>query len=588
MPLGGGFSRGSPISPTPSFRRRSIFTSITLIGSQDLAVKSHPNLFTSFDRQYSSEHITLASNVSSWAILGSRGAAGACPGWRTVCNTYSASYKICAFCCDFDCRQRRTTLCGWSSTGMKERGKREIPEKTNRPATSSGTIPTCENPGVARPGIEPGLPGWEASRLTARPPRTQSAHPYSDWLREVLGTSLVSHWLLQIAKGSLLAGLPPGECVIADADWRKSSLHLAQWGPAPTAQGVGWPTCSRGAADPRPGPSAADSQIACRTGNLSASRFIELVNLNSQYNTVTRSLLRIPRQQVEVMDNSYMIATAASRRIVLNEQASARPVTAYPLQKASRHNNSLCGTVAPSRGKAPRAGSQICNVRHSERPIIKDAAAHADKLIAARASLNLRSSYFSIYHNVLDATYLKYKYHVWDSEEWAIKSQEFGVSCDLMRQLGDSGAARDGCSDMGECVGELAYSENLYHHKPPGWDVGTFLCSSARRQVPSELIIPGLYPASNFDLRRSPSPFLPLSKRRCPGSGAFLNYRGTAKLLLSGGGTPSPPPPSRGAAADAQAANDGIKRHQRSWWLPLQLRWQPMATAVLSNKQVWN
>ncbi|KAJ8869918.1 hypothetical protein PR048_028927 [Dryococelus australis] len=33
----GGSSRGSPVSPAPSFRRCSIFTSITLIGSQDLA-----------------------------------------------------------------------------------------------------------------------------------------------------------------------------------------------------------------------------------------------------------------------------------------------------------------------------------------------------------------------------------------------------------------------------------------------------------------------------------------------------------------------------------------------------------------------
>ncbi|KAJ8878739.1 hypothetical protein PR048_019325 [Dryococelus australis] len=47
MPLVGGFSRGSPSSPVPSLRRRSILTSIILIGSQDLAVKSHPNLFTS-------------------------------------------------------------------------------------------------------------------------------------------------------------------------------------------------------------------------------------------------------------------------------------------------------------------------------------------------------------------------------------------------------------------------------------------------------------------------------------------------------------------------------------------------------------
>ncbi|KAJ8881590.1 hypothetical protein PR048_018075 [Dryococelus australis] len=41
-----GFSRGSPISPTLSFRRCSIPTSIPLIGSQDLAVKRRPNLFT--------------------------------------------------------------------------------------------------------------------------------------------------------------------------------------------------------------------------------------------------------------------------------------------------------------------------------------------------------------------------------------------------------------------------------------------------------------------------------------------------------------------------------------------------------------
>ncbi|KAJ8880009.1 hypothetical protein PR048_020631 [Dryococelus australis] len=46
MPLIGGFSRGSPVSPAPSFRRCSIFTSITLIGSEDLDVKSRPNLFT--------------------------------------------------------------------------------------------------------------------------------------------------------------------------------------------------------------------------------------------------------------------------------------------------------------------------------------------------------------------------------------------------------------------------------------------------------------------------------------------------------------------------------------------------------------
>ncbi|KAJ8875447.1 hypothetical protein PR048_023342 [Dryococelus australis] len=44
--LVGTFSLGSPVSPTLSFQRHSIFTSITLIGSQDPAVKSRQNLFT--------------------------------------------------------------------------------------------------------------------------------------------------------------------------------------------------------------------------------------------------------------------------------------------------------------------------------------------------------------------------------------------------------------------------------------------------------------------------------------------------------------------------------------------------------------
>ncbi|KAJ8882790.1 hypothetical protein PR048_014604 [Dryococelus australis] len=55
---------------------------------------------------------------------------------------------------------------------MKWRGEREIPEKICRPAVSSSTIPTCENPRVGRTGFEPGSLWWDASRLTAKPPRT--------------------------------------------------------------------------------------------------------------------------------------------------------------------------------------------------------------------------------------------------------------------------------------------------------------------------------------------------------------------------------------------------------------------------------
>ncbi|KAJ8885983.1 hypothetical protein PR048_012189 [Dryococelus australis] len=54
---------------------------------------------------------------------------------------------------------------------MKGRGKRDIPEKTRRPAALSDSSPTRKNPGVTWPGIEPGSPWWEASRLTGQPPR---------------------------------------------------------------------------------------------------------------------------------------------------------------------------------------------------------------------------------------------------------------------------------------------------------------------------------------------------------------------------------------------------------------------------------
>ncbi|KAJ8868999.1 hypothetical protein PR048_030545 [Dryococelus australis] len=46
-------------------------------------------------------------------------------------------------------------------------------EPNRRPTASSDTIPTCGNP-VTRPGIEPGSPWWEASRLIAQPPRPPS------------------------------------------------------------------------------------------------------------------------------------------------------------------------------------------------------------------------------------------------------------------------------------------------------------------------------------------------------------------------------------------------------------------------------
>ncbi|KAJ8890618.1 hypothetical protein PR048_010127 [Dryococelus australis] len=59
----------------------------------------------------------------------------------------------------------------WISSAMwvVKGGGNEIPEKTRRTASSSSTMPTCENP-VTRPGIEPRSPWWKANVLIAQPP----------------------------------------------------------------------------------------------------------------------------------------------------------------------------------------------------------------------------------------------------------------------------------------------------------------------------------------------------------------------------------------------------------------------------------
>ncbi|KAJ8866962.1 hypothetical protein PR048_032824 [Dryococelus australis] len=66
---------------------------------------------------------------------------------------------------------------------MKGLGKRENPEKTRPPTASSDTILTCEHP-LTRPGIEPGSPRWEASALTARPPRPRVERACTDGNRK--------------------------------------------------------------------------------------------------------------------------------------------------------------------------------------------------------------------------------------------------------------------------------------------------------------------------------------------------------------------------------------------------------------------
>ncbi|KAJ8888482.1 hypothetical protein PR048_007973 [Dryococelus australis] len=76
MPLVGRFSREHSRFPTISFRCCSILTSITLIGSQDLAVKSRPNVFTRFISVYktvkSSLQVIAPANFSGLYLYNTR------------------------------------------------------------------------------------------------------------------------------------------------------------------------------------------------------------------------------------------------------------------------------------------------------------------------------------------------------------------------------------------------------------------------------------------------------------------------------------------------------------------------------------
>ncbi|KAJ8883936.1 hypothetical protein PR048_015792 [Dryococelus australis] len=94
---------------------------------------------------------------------------------------------------------------------MKGQGKREIPEKTRRPTASSGTIPTCR-------GNEPVSPWWEASELTARPPRPRYFPRYNQHNGKkasqfavkspiYTGAKRIEHVQTSVNEPSLLAGV---------------------------------------------------------------------------------------------------------------------------------------------------------------------------------------------------------------------------------------------------------------------------------------------------------------------------------------------------------------------------------------------
>ncbi|KAJ8894586.1 hypothetical protein PR048_007250 [Dryococelus australis] len=188
MPLVDGFSQGSPVS-SPFHSSVALYSPLfTFIGSQGLHVESNQNLSGEPPPLTPSGRVnnTLASGVTSRHFTPS-------PDYQvnlTVsgCESHLIGRDVATVspsCIHppslphplflrtfsreslqprpaFPIRQENTTL------EIKGCGKREIPEKTLKPAESSGTILTCKNSGVTQSGIEPNSSWWEASWLTTQ------------------------------------------------------------------------------------------------------------------------------------------------------------------------------------------------------------------------------------------------------------------------------------------------------------------------------------------------------------------------------------------------------------------------------------
>ncbi|KAJ8878613.1 hypothetical protein PR048_019194, partial [Dryococelus australis] len=189
MPMVGGFSRGSPVSSALSFRCYSIFTSITLIGSQDLDVKSRPNLFTH-------------SHVSSFV------------GGRRPHDTFLACDAILLACaagvrgtCGFNVCIRKCRVFARCAKGDRDMRINSLIVSTCKALNWRAVLPSMTCP-YETFGGDPTI------LLRSNRNNGFNARPYSFLNvlhRNALVTGLVSDWLLHATYGTVLAVLPASE-----------------------------------------------------------------------------------------------------------------------------------------------------------------------------------------------------------------------------------------------------------------------------------------------------------------------------------------------------------------------------------------
>ncbi|KAJ8890736.1 hypothetical protein PR048_010245 [Dryococelus australis] len=261
-------------------------------------------------------------------------------------------------------------------------------------------------------GIEPESLWWEASRLTAQP----------QWLHDYLvirgsgsavARTLASH---RGDAGPIPAGLTPGPSLVGivldDVTCRPGT-------PAFPPPPISLPPHPRAPPSPLPTRRASLGGVECGIERKENRKFMgNEANNNCLWEVLLRDeqgcsrLCDLPAAQPPIFIPSIFVLFSGEGQKERTKETG--------------------GKKDEARGRKSDGGNRkVRNVRRSERPITKDAAAHPDKLIADPQTLMfLHLSFRKVFviaitfpritwiaENVLDGTYPKYKYHVRASEE---------------------------------------------------------------------------------------------------------------------------------------------------------------------------
>ncbi|KAJ8871638.1 hypothetical protein PR048_027965 [Dryococelus australis] len=271
MPLVCGFSRGAPVSPAPSFWRCSILISITitLIDSQDLAVMSHPNLFT-YSRIVlrvlaSSENLQLSVPCCTLSYIYSYISYLHKCSFSTTHSTYNLLFHdtyIAAFL-GLDKHGRNCGHCFfrayWRNSAIPTAFYLSFasPSSHERVAATRARVDTTR----LQKSLFVRLCSQTITPGDLRSVRITNALFSQGMMGGVVARALASQQMFDFRRCSI-----PRFTLIGsqDLDYTSRHMSLAQWLLCPRSSRAEWPTCSRRVGRSHHGSCAADFQFPCR------------------------------------------------------------------------------------------------------------------------------------------------------------------------------------------------------------------------------------------------------------------------------------------------------------------------------------